>query len=144
MRSILSVLFLSFFVSSQAQKEGFAKCNNVATYYKTFGEGKPVLIINGGPGMNSNGFTSLAQKLSKKNKTIIYDQRGTGRSTLEKTDSTTVTMDLMIEDIECLRKTLKINKWFILGHSFGGMLASYYATKYPDNIEGIVLSSSGG
>ncbi len=144
MRYILSFLFFSSFVLLKAQQEGFAKCNNVSTYYKTFGTGKPILIINGGPGMNSNGFAGLAQKLSKKNKTIIYDQRGTGKSEVSKIDSATITIDLMIEDIECLRKELKIKKWFVLGHSFGGMLASYYATKYPQSIDGIILSSSGG
>lgn len=144
MKAALSILFLSFCILLHAQKEGFAKCKNVATYYRTFGSGKPILIINGGPGMNSNGFAGLAQKLSSKNKTIIYDQRGTGRSELLKIDSTTISIDLMIEDIECLRKELKITKWYILGHSFGGMLASYYATKYPETIEGIILSSSGG
>ncbi len=137
--------FLSLvYISANAQKEGFAKGNGVETYYKTFGEGQPILIINGGPGMNSNGFTVLAQKLSKNNKAIIYDQRGTGKSALTKTDSTTITMDLMVEDIEYLRKELNIKKWVVLGHSFGGMLASYYATKHPENIEGLILSSSGG
>ncbi len=139
-----TIFLILFSISFYAQTEGYAKCKDVSTYYRTFGKGKPILIINGGPGMNSNGFTTLAQKLSKKNQTIIYDQRGTGRSLLAKTDSTTVTMDLMIEDMECLRKELKINKWYILGHSFGGMLASYYATRHPENIEGIILSSSGG
>jgi proline iminopeptidase len=87
-----------------------------------------VLIINGGPGMNSDGFVGVAQKLSKNNRTIIYDQRGTGRSTLTKTDTSTITMKLMAADIEALRKQLNIKSWIILGHSFGGMLASYYAS----------------
>jgi proline iminopeptidase len=53
-------------------------------------------------------------------------------------------MKLMTDDIESLRKHLKIKKWTILGHSFGGMLASYYATIYPNSINKLVLSSSGG
>ncbi len=144
MKKYFTLTFLFVSIAFYSQQEGFAKCNNVATYYRTFGAGKPILIINGGPGMNSNGFAGLAQKLSKKNKTIIYDQRGTGRSEVSQIDSATITIDLMIEDIECLRKELKIKKWFVLGHSFGGMLASYYATKYPQSIDGIILSSSGG
>ncbi len=144
MKKYFTLTFLFVSIAFYSQQEGFAKCNNVATYYRTFGAGKPILIINGGPGMNSNGFAGLAQKLSKKNKTIIYDQRGTGRSEVSQLDSATITIDLMIEDIECLRKELKIKKWFVLGHSFGGMLASYYATKYPQSIDGIILSSSGG
>jgi proline iminopeptidase len=50
----------------------------------------------------------------------------------------------MADDIESLRKHLKIKKWIVLGHSFGGMLASYYATVYPNSIDKLILSSSGG
>ena len=96
-------------------------------YYRSFGKGVPMLIINGGPGMNSEGFTQLAIQLSKNNRTILFDQRGTGRSKFTVTDSSTITMQLMAEDIENLRKKLNIDKWIILGHSFGGMMASYYA-----------------
>ena len=50
----------------------------------------------------------------------------------------------MASDIETIRKYLGIEKWMIFGHSFGGMLASYYATKFPERISGMILSSSGG
>lgn len=53
-------------------------------------------------------------------------------------------MDLMVEDMENLRRHLNIEKWTILGHSFGGIMATYYATKYPERIEKLILSSSGG
>lgn len=127
-----------------AQTEGYAPGVNVKTYYRTFGQGKPLVIINGGPGMNSDGFETIAKTLSKSNRTIIYDQRGTGKSVLQKTDTSTVTMMQMVEDLERLRTHLKIEKWSLLGHSFGGMLASYYATLHPDKIESLILSSSGG
>ncbi len=138
----LFFLLISFHVS--AQTEDTINNGNAKIYYRTFGAGKPVLIINGGPGMNSNGFADLAQRLSTNNQTIIYDQRGTGRSVLEKTDSSTITLNLMIDDIETLRKHLNIKSWIVLGHSFGGMLASYYATQHPGNIDALILSSSGG
>jgi len=50
----------------------------------------------------------------------------------------------MLYDIETIRKHLKIDKWIVMGHSFGGMLASYYASKFPSSIKGLILSSSGG
>jgi proline iminopeptidase len=53
-------------------------------------------------------------------------------------------MKLMIDDIESIRRHLQIEKWSVLGHSFGGMLASYYAAQHPDRIEKMILSSSGG
>lgn len=139
------IIFLILGFQAKSQTEGTAKSTDLAPiFYRTFGEGKPILIINGGPGMNSNGFENLAKKLSNKHKTIIYDQRGTGKSSLKTLDSNTITMKLMLEDMECLRKHLKIEKWIILGHSFGGILASYYATQYPERVEGIIYSASGG
>jgi proline iminopeptidase len=136
-----ALLTLSFDIT----KDGFATSTGGAKiHYRTFGTGKPLLIINGGPGMNSDGFEGVAKKLSENCLTIIYDQRGTGQSRLASLDATTITMDLMVEDIEALRKQLNIDKWSILGHSFGGMVVSYYATKYPEHIDKIVLSSSGG
>lgn len=145
MKQIIAFALLLFFSKSFAQSEGFAKNNDASqTYFKTFGSGRPMLIINGGPGMNSNGFEAMAKVLSKNHQTIIYDQRGTGKSTLKELNSETVSMRLMADDIESLRKHLKIKKWIILGHSFGGMLASYYATLYPESIDKLILSSSGG
>lgn len=139
-------LLLFFAIAAvQAQTDGFATNSDASqTYYRIYGSGMPLLVINGGPGMNSNGFEALAQKLSKDFRVIIYDQRGTGKSALEKINAKTVSMRLMAQDIESLRKHLKIDKWHVLGHSFGGMLASYYATQFPESIDRLVLSASGG
>lgn len=138
------ILFLtSFFCFSQTEETIMS--GNSKLHYKTFGSGKPILIINGGPGMNCEGFGGIAQELAKMEyQTIIYDQRGTGKSTVEKVNSESITMDLMVQDIEKLRKHLKIKQWSIFGHSFGGIMAAYYATKHPETIEKLVFSSSGG
>lgn len=128
-----------------SQKNEIITNANVKLSYKTFGTGKPLLIINGGPGMNSEGFSHVAEELSKFNyQTITYDQRGTGKSTIENPNSENITMDLMVTDMENLRKHLKLEKWSILGHSFGGIMAAYYATKHPERIEKLICSSSGG
>lgn len=145
MKNIFLLIYLLFIGNTFAQTEGYSKNNDSSkTYYKIFGKGEPLLIINGGPGMNSNGFESMAKTLAENQETIIYDQRGTGKSKLATLSSKTISMKIMADDIESLRKHLKIKKWNILGHSFGGMLASYYATIYPNSINKLVLSSSGG
>ncbi len=131
-------------ITTYAQKEGLIKSNGSQLFYRTFGSGAPILLINGGPGMNSDGFVGLATELAKHNLIILYDQRGTGRSLVKKADTSTITIKLMVEDIENLRKQLKIKTWIVLGHSFGGMLASYYALSHPENISSLILSSSGG
>jgi proline iminopeptidase len=141
-------LFILFFLIAShwlhAQTEENIQSADTMIHLKIFGEGEPVLIINGGPGMNSNGFISLAKIIGETHKAIIYDQRGTGQSKMSRIDNTTITMDAMVRDIESIRKHLKITHWIVLGHSFGGMLASYYAANYPERIKGLILSSSGG
>ncbi|UAB80650.1 alpha/beta fold hydrolase [Marixanthomonas sp. SCSIO 43207] len=142
---LLIILTLITF-SAFTQTEKVITSEDTILCYTTFNseKGNPILIINGGPGMSSEGFISLAESLSEENQTIIYDQRGTGKSTLKEINSETITLDLMVEDIEVLRKHLKIDSWVVLGHSFGGMLASYYTTKHPDIVDGLILSASGG
>jgi len=147
MKKTLVLLFLLTMIASTSvicQEIGFAKTENGLIHYKIYGKGYPLLIINGGPGMNCEGFSSMAELFSDKYMIILFDQRGTGKSELEKVDSTTITIDLMVQDIETLRQHLKINNWIVLGHSFGGWLAEYYASKYPERIKGMILSSSGG
>lgn len=128
------------------QKPGFAPADDHQMFYQKFGQaGLPVLIINGGPGMDCRGFENLARNISTFNcQSIIYDQRGTGQSILNKLDSTTITMDKMVADIEALRKHLGFERWVVLGHSFGGMLANYYASKHPQRVQALIASSSGG
>ncbi|RYZ19823.1 MAG: alpha/beta fold hydrolase [Chitinophagaceae bacterium] len=140
---ILFVLLL-LAAPSSAQTEGYAPTNGLRTYYRSFGQGAPVLIINGGPGISSEGFAEIAQLLSKNNRTLIYDQRGTGRSVLVQKDASTITMAFLADDLEQLRKHLGYEQWIVMGHSFGGMLASYYAAHYPDRVKALILSSSGG
>jgi proline iminopeptidase len=144
MKHILSLFFcvLSNFIFAQKAYNIPLKNSNI--YVSTYGQVKPILIINGGPGMNSEGFKSLAKELGKNNLAILYDQRGTGKSTISKINSETMTMDNMISDIEAIRKHLGFEQWIVLGHSFGGMLASYYVSKHPDRIKALILSGSGG
>ncbi len=143
----LAILFLLLIIPrlSQAQTEYNIPHDGGNIHVEVYGSGdKPLLVINGGPGMNSVGFRPLAQKLGEERLTIIYDQRGTGQSTMTKVNDQTMTLDKMIADIEVVREYLGFEKWTVMGHSFGGMLASYYATQHPNRINGMVLSSSGG
>ncbi len=144
MKTLLIFLSLLITEALMAQKEYYIPSGDNIIHVSTYGSGNPLLIINGGPGMSSEGFRGLAETIGKNNLAIIYDQRGTGRSTMKSVSSETITMDLMLSDIECIREFLQIEKWTILGHSFGGMLASYYTSHYPERTKGLILSSSGG
>lgn len=138
-RGLVFVL-LSFATVAQAES-GYA--GNI--YYQTFGSGTPVLIINGGPGLDSAGFEAVAKTIAAQGyQTILFDQRGTGHSKLNSINADTIQLALMVQDIEQLRQQLHIEQWVILGHSFGGMLGAAYAAKYPQHIRKLIFSSSGG
>jgi proline iminopeptidase len=140
--SLLWLLFLPLYTWGQTQ--GKVQSEGVCIAYQTFGKGTPLLIINGGPGFSSAGFVPLAKTLGERYQTIVYDQRGTGNSTLAVVDSSTVNMELMTRDIEALRTHLGIGRWAILGHSFGGMMANYYISRHPERVIALIASSSGG
>ncbi|HKJ48382.1 MAG TPA: alpha/beta fold hydrolase, partial [Christiangramia sp.] len=131
----LIIVFLLFCSSGFSQERESFNIKDGVIAFQTFGEGFPVLIINGGPGMNSRGFESLAKILSDNNRTIIYDQRGTGESFLKDMNASNMTMDHMVEDIESLRDHLGYDNWIVFGQSFGGMLAYAYAAKYPERVK---------
>jgi len=114
-------------------------------YYQTFGTGQPVLIINGGPGLDSAGFEPVAKAIAAQGfQSILFDQRGTGRSPLAAINADNIRLALMVQDIEQLRQHLQHDKLVILGHSFGGMLGAAYAAKYPQHVQKLIFSSSGG
>lgn len=142
---IFFFLVFAFSLVASGQVSQIIEREDGQIHYRLFGSGEPILIINGGPGFSSSGFTPIAKELAALGyQSILYDQRGTGKSTLNKIDESTITVDLMADDIEVLRKHLGFEEWIVFGHSFGGMLASYYTSKYPDRVEAIIYSATGG
>jgi proline iminopeptidase len=53
-------------------------------------------------------------------------------------------VNLVVQDLEALREHLKLDRIFLVGHSWGGMLAMAYAAAHPDRIDKLVLIGSGG
>jgi len=122
-------------------KQGFVDANGVMIYYEEFGEGKPLMIVHGGPGASHDYFLPYLIPLAKQNRLIFIDERGSGQSQrLE--DSTQYTVDNMVEDVEAVRKALDLGKMSLLGHSYGGVLAQAYALKYQQNLTHLVLCST--
>ena len=137
----LGLLLLFIFAAVAHADAGYAG----DIYYRTFGTGAPVLIINGGPGLDSAGFEAVATSIAAQGYlAILFDQRGTGQSKLKTINAETIQLRLMVQDIEQLRQHLHIDKWVVFGHSFGGMLAAAYAAQHPQHIEKLIFSSSGG
>lgn len=124
-------------------EEGTKEINGTQLYYKVVGQGEPILIIHGGPGLNHKYLFPNLQFLTDRYQLIFYDQRASGRSSLT-LDSNSVTIDNFIQDIDELRNTFGIEKLNIMAHSWGGLLAMKYAIKHPENTKSLILISSVG
>ena len=127
---------------SQHIKEGFIDVKGGELYYKMMGRGEPVVVLHGGPGLDHNHMLPLAE-LADNYKVVFYDQRTTGNSTgIPDVDS--ITVSSFVQDLEEIRKQLKLGKMHLLGHSWGAGLAMFYSIKYPDNLKTLILLGCGG
>ena len=110
-------------------------------YVETHGnpKNKPVLYLHGGPGESCYDFSfHQAERLKDSLYVIMIDQRGVCRSE-EITGDEDFGLKDLIEDCEELKKVLQIEKWSVIGHSFGGYVALLYASIYPSSIEKVIF-----
>lgn len=77
-------------------------------------------------------------------KCILIDYEGTGKSQYRRADTSWVSPEKVIDDIEQVRKKLNIEKWTVVGHSYGTHFGLYYAIKNPQRVQKIILVSSIG
>ena len=99
--------------------------------------GTPALFLHGGPGGGAQHMHRLLFD-PKRDHALLFDQRGAGRSHpyLSLKANTT---DHLIADIECIRKHFGIERWLLVGGSWGSTLALAYAQRFPERVTGIVL-----
>ncbi len=122
-------------ITSVTTSDGVVLKANIA------GKGLPCLFVHGGPGGGSEVVEVLAGgTLERHFKMIWLDQRGSGRSASDPKKN--YALDRVVQDMEELRERLQIKKWVLMSHSFGGIIATEYAKKYPDRVSGIVLINS--
>lgn len=119
-------------------KRGYADIGDGKLYYEEEGQGIPLVLINGGPGGTHHNFHPHFSQIKDIARIIYYDQRGTGKSSSDDTGKT-YTVKQAVEDLESLRQALKIDRWTVLGFSYGGLLAQCYALTYPEHCMGIIL-----
>ncbi|MGU3376082.1 alpha/beta fold hydrolase [Chryseobacterium sp. M5A1_1a] len=138
-------LFFFFFVSLIAisaqnnSSEGFYETSDhVKIKYKISGKGEPCIYIPGGPGQGYPSFELMGGSSLERNIQMVYmDQRGSGESG----KSGDYHLDKMVQDIEELRQHLKLEKVFLLAHSFGGIIAVSYAKKHPQYTQALILAN---
>jgi proline iminopeptidase len=102
-----------------------------------------VLLLNGGPGATHEYFECFESFFPQQDiEFIYYDQLGCGLSDNPK-DTSMWDLFRFVEEVEQVRKALNLTKdnFYLLGHSWGGILAMQYALKYQDNLKGLIISN---
>ncbi len=114
-----------------------------ALYSRAFGNrsNRPLIFLHGGPGNSSVYFeATTVQKLADKGfYVIIYDRRGEGRSA---DPNAKMNYQEAFQDLNQLYEKYGLRKATLLGYSFGGLVTTLYASRYPEKVAAIVLTSA--
>lgn len=115
--------------------------DGVSIWYKIAGNasGPVVVFLHGGPGYNAYAFEHAVGALLEPHVRMVYfDQRGCGRSWFPATPDQ-LGIKNTIEDLEKLRAHTGAQRIFLVGHSFGGLVALEYQQAYPQRVAGLML-----
>lgn len=146
--SVVLLFFLVIFLhrggqcTSLKKGEGYVITHDgVRLYYKVVGNGSdPIIVLHGGPGNTMESIRPDLEPLEQNHILIYYDQRGNGHSDLL-TEDKDLALPNHIEDLEAIRLHFNLQNVTLLGNSWGGLLASFYAVAHPERVERMVLLS---
>jgi proline iminopeptidase len=123
-------------------EEGMIDVPGGKVWYRKIGNGPgiPLLALHGGPGGTSCRFEVLAP-LARERPIIFYDQLGSGRSD-HPTDTSLWNVPRFVQEVDAVRKALKLDTLHLLGHSWGGALAAeYMVAAKPTGVVSVIFSS---
>lgn len=129
------IILLLFSITLQAQAQ--------TLYHKAYGDpaDPAILFLHGGPGYDAFDFevTTAVPLAARGLRVIVYDRRGEGRSM---DVPAAYTFAQSVSDIDSLLRVYEVESVTLLGHSFGGILATLYAEQYPERIRSVVLAGA--
>lgn len=112
-------------------------------YTRTVGNGIPILLLHGGPGCNHVCFEIFEKYVDlEKYSLVYYDQLGSSGSD-KITDEKYLDFQRFVDEVEQVRAALGLERFILLGHSWGGMLCIDYALKYEKDghLAGLIVSN---
>jgi proline iminopeptidase len=89
------------------------------------GDGFPVIVLHGGPGLDHSAFRPYLDPLGDEFRLLYVDERGQGRS--ERVDPATLSLDVFARDVDLLAEALGLERFALLGHSFGAIITTKHA-----------------
>ncbi len=142
---------------AQTDEQRWQVEEDISLAFQSYGDGDPILVVHGGPGIPYAKPWKGLEPLTDQHTIYYYHQRGSGDSTRPfdrfeggnyyenmVTLERTLGLGAQIADIERIRRILGVERLTIVGHSFGGFLATLYATEFPDRVSKLILVSPAG
>jgi proline iminopeptidase len=131
------------YTSPVAAQGYLAGADGMQLFYRVYGTGPDTtVVLGGGPALPISSFETDLSPLSHGRTLIYFDARGAGKSQLT-TDPTQLAMDRHVADVEAVRQHFGIGRLQLVGHSWGAMVAAYYAAAHPQSVDRMVLVTPG-
>jgi proline iminopeptidase len=114
--------------------------DGVGVFVREVGDGFPVIVLHGGPGLDHTSFRPYLDPLGDEFRLLYVDERGQGRS--ERVDPTTLSLDVFARDVDLLAEALELERFALLGHSFGAIITTKHAIEIG-SADAYVISGGG-
>ena len=109
-------------------------------FVEDVGDGFPLILLHGGPGLDHTMFRPWLDPLADEFRLLYVDERGQGRS--DRVDPATLTLSVWARDVDLLAEALELERFALLGHSFGAIIATDHAIELG-SAAGYVISGGG-
>ena len=119
-------------------REGAVDVPGARLFVRELGAGPPLVVLHGGPDFDHHYMLPEMDRLAGAFRLIYYDQRGRGRSTGGAAPGE-VTLTSELDDLDHVRRHLRLERLALLGHSWGALLAMEYAASAPERVGHLVL-----
>ncbi len=120
-------------------EEKKVKLNQIEANYKTFGDGEAVLVLHGW-GIGSDSWVEAAVLLAQGGfRVIVPDMPGFGKSQVPER---AWNVDDYVGWVKDFTDELKLDNFVLMGHSFGGQVATKFAAKYPEKVDKLILCAA--
>src|SRR2546423_14055472 len=96
-------------------------------FVEDVGSGFPLIVLHGGPGLDHTMFRPWLDPLGDEFRLLYVDERGQGRS--ERIDPETLSLEVFARDVDLLAEALGLERFALLGHSFGAIVTTWHATE---------------
>lgn len=124
----------------------FIDVDDAKLFVASKGSGSPLIFLHGGPGDDSTGLVEWASQFSDQRKVVLFDQRGSGQSSLKSAHSNeNISLAKFVSDLEKLTQVFSRSNQpvEIVGHSWGALYAMVFAVERPKLVSKLFLASPG-